>query len=168
MHYLQLIDFRMTSLKEIIYGLDNVICILKEKNKTTPWYDGLFLLEETEPILGLAFIAFQNYINGSISDYSGNLKNKNSFYQKSDEVLTFGKTKIELIVALANYSKHKDETPLHQGTKVILESCNLNVSSDVDIEDSPIFKGIELLSLNWEIFDVLEIVKDWRARIWAN
>jgi hypothetical protein len=63
-------DFRIGSLNEIIEGLQNSINSLKKRTQEESWYDGIWFLEEAEPIYGLAFIAFQNYINGSIKDFS--------------------------------------------------------------------------------------------------
>jgi len=61
-------DFRIEVLRLTITGLENSIEVLQTKFNEIDWYDGLWLLEESEPIFGLAFIAIQNYINSSIYD----------------------------------------------------------------------------------------------------
>lgn len=52
-------DYRITSLMLILVLLENAIDLLFYKLKENDWYDGLFLMEEREPIYGLAFIALQ-------------------------------------------------------------------------------------------------------------
>ncbi|WP_321282342.1 hypothetical protein [Marinifilum fragile] len=62
------IDLRIESLQTTIKGLENSISELRNKIDKIDWYDGLWFIEEAEPIYGLAFIAFQNYINSSVFD----------------------------------------------------------------------------------------------------
>ena len=156
------VDYRCESLNQIIKGLDSSILFLQTKIKEVHWYDGDWFLEETEPIYGLAFIAFQNYINGSIKDFFGNI-NKAQYYKVKTNLNTFDRSSIELIISLANYSKHKDDNELHKGTKDILESFKLN---DFDrIENSPIFTDLTILSVNWKLSEVFEIVIDWRKKL---
>ena len=52
----------------IMKGLNNSIKEFRRFSEKNQWHDGLFLLEDCEHIYGLAFIAFQNYINASIKD----------------------------------------------------------------------------------------------------
>ena len=54
-------DYRAESLNQIITGLNSSIETLRKRIDVIDWYDGYWLLEETEPIFGIAFIAFQNY-----------------------------------------------------------------------------------------------------------
>ena len=53
-----------------IKGLSETIEILYNQVNEIDWYDGDWFMEESEPIYGLTFIAFQNYINGSIKDFA--------------------------------------------------------------------------------------------------
>ena len=79
-HYLR-IDHRAVSLNMTIKGLTETIATLKNQITEIHWYDGDWFMEESEPIYGLAFIAFQNYINGSIKDFSDDLKAKETYYK---------------------------------------------------------------------------------------
>src|ERR1700761_8434801 len=119
-------DFRYKSLFMVIDGLNKSIAELEKNVTDIHWYDGDWLMEETEPIYGLAFIAIQNYINGSIADIDGSTKNKNLFYKKDKPIDGYDRTPIELIIALANYIKHKEDGAPHTGTLSIFSSFNLN------------------------------------------
>lgn len=72
-----------------------------------------------------------------------------------------------MIIGLANYIKHREENELHKGTREILESFRLNLDKDIEIEKSPIFEGLTILSDDWNLFEVLEIVTDWRKKLWT-
>ena len=50
----RLSDDRIESLNQIITGFDNAVRSLEKKRVEVGWYDGLWFLEETEPIFGLA------------------------------------------------------------------------------------------------------------------
>ncbi len=161
-------DFRIESLNEIITGLESSINSLKKRTEEESWYDGIWLLEETEPIYGLVFIAFQNYINGSIKDFSEKTIDKTVYYKIESNVNGFSKTKIELIIGLANYIKHKDEQELHKGTREILESFGMNLSIDIEVEKSPIYLGLSILDEKWNLFAIRDSVKNWREKLWTT
>lgn len=80
---------------------------------------------------------------------------------------SFEKTSIELIIGLANYLKHRDENELHKGTREILECFRLHFGNEISIDNSPIFGGLTILSNDWNLFEILEIVKSWREKLWT-
>ena len=159
-------DFRKDSLTHIIIGLNNSINSLKDFQSENKWYDGLFFREDTEQIYGLAFIAFQNYINGSISDLYNDLSNKNHYYNLNGNFEIYSKSSIELIIGLANYIKHKEEKKLYQGTTDILDSFGLLVNQK--IEQSPVFEGLTLLNDSWDLMEVLKMVLEWREKLFLE
>ncbi len=164
-HYLK-IDYRAESLNQIIIGLDNAINSLKDRKKEQFWYDGLWFKEDSEPIYGLAFIAFQNYINGSIKDLVNTTSNKTEYYRLQPKFKNYEKSDIELIVGLANYFKHKeDDGLLHKGTSEILKNFGLDTSKDAEITDSPIFEGLTILSETWNLFEIEVRVTNWRVNL---
>ena len=165
-HYLQ-IDYRISSLNKITIGLNESVDELKHRNKTVGWYDGIWLLEDSEPIYGLFFISLQNYIYGSIKDRTGtlNTKNKVSFVKKYGPKDAHDRSLIELIVSLANYYKHKDDG-LNDFTKEVLNHFNLNHGEDLYIRDSPIFDGLDILDTEWNLQNIVKIVSEWREEIW--
>lgn len=161
-------DFRIESLNHIINGLWEAIQLLEERVKLKGWYDGIWFREDSEPIFGLAFIAFQNYINASIIDRFDTIDGKEEIYKLGNKIGDSGRSDIELIIALANYTKHKDWGEPHKGTREILADVGLKFESDVDILEAPIFEGIELLSYAWDLKEVFEAVKAWRESLWSS
>jgi len=124
-------DYRKESLFQIISGLNKSIISLKTYQNENVWYDVLFLLEDSEPIYGLAFIAFQNYINGSISDLYEENKDRHKHYKINGNFEIYSRSSIELIISLANYIKHKEEKNLFPGTTEILDSFGLVVNENI-------------------------------------
>ncbi|RZK27090.1 MAG: hypothetical protein EOO43_00715 [Flavobacterium sp.] len=163
------VDYRFESLSLIIDGLSKAITSCKERMELGGWYDAIWLREDTEPIFGLAFIACQNYIYGSIKDASvilGLSNYKSVISNTSPRIKPYNRTKIELIIALANYSKHLDDN-LTTGTINMLKAFKLNYG-DIDVTESPIFEGLSLLNNEWDLQDILSMVKEWRESLWSD
>jgi hypothetical protein len=161
------VDHRIKSLSIVIDGLQTAINGLEDQVKQGGWYDGLWFSEEAEPIYGLGFIAFQHYINGSIKDRFGNVKS-NEYYETDLPLSGDKKSTIKLIIALANYAKHKEEGKFHNHTRESLDNFHLKCDPEIDITDSPILAGIELLSSKGDLNDVLDYVARWRDFILTN
>lgn len=162
-------DFRLESLTLTIDGLEKSITELEKKLKEIDWYDGLWFLEEVEPIIGLSFIAFQNYINSSIYDRFETLEKQYEKYKLGNLIKETGRTDIELIIAIANYFKHRDDhRDLLKGTRDILTAFNLHFDKETDITNSAIIKGMNYFSEKWELTDVIKVVKDWREKLWKE
>ncbi len=161
-------DHRVVSLDMILKGLTETIDILKYQIDEIDWYDADWFMEECEPIYGLAFIAFQNYINGSIKDFTDSLEEKKKYYKFEHNPNANSRTKIELIIGLANYIKHKEEGLPHTGTKEILEYFNLNYDNVIHLDNSPIFQGLTILNEEWDLFKIKEIVTEWREFLWLH
>lgn len=166
-HYLRN-DHRAVSLNITINGLSETIATLKNQIKEIHWYDGDWFMEESEPIYGLAFIAFQNYINGSIKDFADSLKEKEKYYKLGKKQNNNTKSEIELIIGLANYIKHKEEGIPHKGTKETLDYFKLNYENVTYLDNSPIFQGLTLLNEDWDLFNIKEYVTDWREFLWSR
>lgn len=166
-HYLK-VDYRAVSLEMIINGLKSAIEALENQISEIHWYDEDWFMEESEPIYGLAFIAFQNYINGSIKDFKGNLKDKQILYKLDHNSIKYSKSTIELIIGLANYSKHKDEGILHKGTKEILDCFELSYENVAYLDKSPIFQGLTIIDEDWNLIKVQGIVTEWRNLLWTK
>ncbi len=166
-HYLR-IDHRAVSLDMTIKGLTETISVLKNQINEIHWYDGDWFMEESEPIYGLAFIAFQNYINGSIKDIADSLKEKETYYKLEQYLKEGNRSRIELIIGLANYAKHKDEGTPHKGTKDILDHFNLKYEDVTYLDKSPIFQGLTLLNEDWDLLQVKTFVTDWRELLWSR
>ncbi len=166
-HILQ-VDYRAVSLNIIINGLNDAIKVLGNQIDEIHWYDGDWFMEESEPIYGLAFIAFQNYINGSINDFKGELKNKEELYKLSQNSDNYSKSRIELIIGLANYSKHKDEGTPYKGTKEILDYFKLNYENISFLDESPVFQGLPILDKDWDLLKIRDLVTEWRKSLMSQ
>lgn len=162
-------DYRIESLSLTIKGLEKSILELDKKLEEIEWYDGIWFLEEVEPIIGLSLIALQNYINSSIYDRFETLQNQHKKYKLGKLVNETERTEIELIIGLANYFKHRDdENDLRKGTSRVLLDCGLKINKDTDITESPIIKGLELLTEKWGLSDLIIIAEYWRENLWIE
>ena len=161
-------DYRIESLKCTINGLSHSISQLESQGEECSVYAETFFSEEVEPIYGLAIVALQQYINSSIFDLYETLKNKEKQYKQSDKYSNSGRTKIELIIGIANYFKHRDDIGLNKGTAKILEDFKMNLDDLSENYYSPIFLGLEILTPNNRIEDLIAIVQEWREKLWVN
>lgn len=163
-HWLRL-DHRIESLRITLIGLDNSIQYCYKKYHQVEWYDGGWLLEETDPIYGLSFIALQSYINSSIYDRFESLDNKEKFY-KLGRKLNDKRTDIELIIGISNYFKHRDDNkPFNKGTKSILDDFCLDLNDNVNSK-SPIIYGINELTKTGGLLELMNHATSWREKLW--
>lgn len=159
-------DFRKDCLEYIIEGISESLELLKQRTKNDPNYDGLFYFEDTEQVLGLAFVAFQSYINGSIYDLYHDLSQKEKYYKISHVIEKHNRTKIELVISISNYFKHKDDNALHQATEKTLRAFNL--IDDSNPIRSPVVDSLEILTNKYELKEILEILFDWRKILFTE
>ncbi len=176
MHYLRH-DFRRKPLEIIVKALQNSISELNSQIHEISWYDGGWFVEEAEPILGMAYVAFQNYINSSIYDRFINeediqlkieksTKINKTIYYKKGNILTNDRTDIELICAIANYFKHRDDLDGAKHARIVLTDLNLDFDDILEPENLPIIRGTEILSEKWDLLEITKIVTDWRESLW--
>ena len=167
-HFLRL-DDRKEILELVTSALQKAITELRNRIDQIDWYDGGWFVEEVEPILGLTYIAYQNYINSSIYDKYGSTADKLYHYKKGSKTIKHKRTEIELIVAIANYYKHRDsEGALHKGTYEVLKDLNLDYAEKKYPEELPILRATNILSDSWDLNDITKIVTDWRNLLWSN
>jgi hypothetical protein len=160
-------DSRITSLHLTIESLENSIRELESKIKDVHWYDGDWFMEESEPIAGLSFVAFQNYINSSIYDRYDELSKQYVKYKLGKTIENSNRTQIELIITIANYFKHRDyPKELFVETKNTLKDLNLNCNKDAHIDHSPIFQALNMLTEKGGLNEIKTIVINWRKALW--
>lgn len=179
-HYLRH-DRRIEIIKNIIapfqIQFDRVKEICLEDNFDL--WDQIYA-DDTEHIVGTVFIVIQNYINSSISDLYPELSKLHLKYCYDKKInVSSDVTRIELIITLANYYKHRDlPTELHKYTVNPLEKLQIDYKHFYDLpnkkyfhkmgSDSPIFEGLSILSESWEFMDLIEIVAEWRENLWNS
>jgi hypothetical protein len=142
-----------------------------------PWYDGLHFWQDAEEVFGLTLIAFQNYINSSIYERKAGGKPLDStidFYEIGQKINNSSITNIQLIVTLSNYYKHRDDLrPLQKHTTKVLDKLDLAYNIETSDghkfdppDDSPITLGVEMLSKDYNLLEILSKVTSWREEIW--
>jgi len=178
-HYLRR-DSRIRVTKDIIspfqLQLENIKQICSKDSYI--YWDSVYA-DDTEHLVGTAFIVLQNYINSSISDLFPDLSKLSEKYSIDKKVNDSQTTRIELIIAIANYYKHRDSpSKLHPKTVRPLDDLNIVYKEIYDEQNdiyshkigscSPVFEGLSLLSELWDFNDLINIVSDWRENMWLN
>lgn len=142
------------------------------------YWDSVYA-DDTEHIVGTVFIILQNYINSNISDLYPEISKLYPKYELDKKINNSNSTRIELIISIANYYKHRDlPTYLHKNTAKHFENLGKKYKNFYDSEnnknfhkigaDSPVFSGLSYLSDSWDINDLIQIVSDWRENLWLT
>lgn len=110
------IDFRFDWVATTIHALESGFANIREKEDAELWFDGIWQLEHADNILGIAFVAAQAYILGTVEDVNtiredaGKKRmDKIDYYSDVPELLSSEASQILLINSIANYYKHHDE-----------------------------------------------------------
>lgn len=178
-HYLNA-DFRINILKKLINPLQlQLVDITECSEKEGDIYWDSVYADDVEDLVGTVFIILQKYINSSISDLYPDLTKLYSKYAVDNKIDNSQTTRIELIVAVANYYKHRDlPSVLHKGTVKQFENLEIEYKEFYDPEntkyshkigsDSPVLSGLTYLSKSWDLNELIQIVADWRENLWLN
>ncbi len=160
-------DFRYDWLESTLTALHAGFEQVCEKEQTIDWFDGLFLLEHIEALLGIGFIALQVYVSGTVQDvnYLRNARgvaqiNKLSCYNDDAQIVNLSVTRIALINAIANYYKHHDEWAVwpHNATTQTLDLIGINKETDF-----PCGTAARLLfGAEDRLLNSLAVVSQWR------
>jgi hypothetical protein len=128
-HYMN--SFRENYLNRVLYKLQELLDDHEAMYMNEEWYDGIFLNEDCEETLGFVFVACQVFITGTIADASGKGRNTEIDFKDKERLMKDAprflnqRSKVELINAVANYYKHKDEGIPKGETKRILDAYDL-------------------------------------------
>ena len=79
------LDSRKQSLEYTITALQSTIQKVDVEMSSVYSFDALFAIEATTPIIGLCFIAMQNYINHTIADFFPDSK-KHKYYNLKNKI----------------------------------------------------------------------------------
>jgi len=174
------IDTRIGVVKEIILPfqlqLDKIAEICEKDNYI--YWDCAYA-DDFEHFAGTVFIILQNYINSSISDLFEDCKDLYTKYSIDKKVNNTQTTRIELIIAIANYYKHRDlPTKLSKYTVKPFDDLKIKYKETYDEQSdknyhivgscSPVFNGFDMLSKLWNFNDLIDIVSEWRENMWVN
>lgn len=167
-------DYRFDSQQSTIAALDNVIKSFKDRIEPGSWYDGGWLIEDAEMIYGLGYISLQCYINRSEKDFCYATGVSSRDILKTGRLINnYNNTNIELINTLANYAKHGHDK-IKSNTRDMLIAFGLRPNGDCDvdwdceIDESPIYKGLNILSEKGDLMTIFLEVKEWRDSLWLN
>ncbi len=109
MHHCLRSDSRINAVKKLIKPIQIEFekIIIHNKKEEYIYWDSVYS-DDAEHLVGIVFIILQNYINSSISDLYPDLQKINLKYKIDEEINNSKTTRIELIIAMANYYKHRD------------------------------------------------------------
>ena len=190
-HYLMLSKERENTLRRNIEGFENIISNLKLLPLQI-----IDLNEELEYTYGLAVMAMQNYVAMTCVDcyiiysdlekpYKKQLKEFSEYLPKAGEKIPNSDyTKPELIQALANSFRHRDDleayyykmnnpptddnkkkdVPYHGNTSSVLNEYNLLLPyfpEDETCLPYPVTKGLELLDENINLQKIADDLCEW-------
>lgn len=171
-------DLRIEMVKSIVKLFQIQLEYIFENNKKQDHacWDSLYA-DDAEHIIGTVFVILQNYINSSISDLYPELSELYIKYKLDEKIGNSNSTKIELIISVANYYKHRDlPTNLRKDTSKHFENLGIEYKHFYDLEktkyshkigaDSPVFGGFSYLSDSWDLNDLLKIASEWRENLW--
>jgi hypothetical protein len=169
------IDWRIGPLRDACAGLEAGLKRIGERVHEEPWFDGLWACEYSEPLVGVAFVAAQSYLVGTVSDVNSvrtrsarglpeqpRRLDKNECYACDLASITTGVTRVQLINAAANYYKHcEDEDGLRPDTKRTLSSVGIDEHTEFPcIEIARLLLGSEL-----SLDGIPAILGDWRTHV---
>jgi len=161
-------SFRINYLTRTLDKLQELLADHEEMYQTAGWYDETFLFEDQEETLGFAFVACQVFISGCIADSLGRTdktaisQDDKARIMKNDLQFKGQRTKIELINAVANYYKHKDEGEPSGSTKKILDAYQLLT------KEFPINEAFTLITENEELQTLSEYLLNWRNHLFNS
>lgn len=171
------IDFRRDWLSQLFVALSGVIDDIHEKLDKVDGYDGIFALEKSELILGIAFIAAQTYVAGMVADINvirGKSKQLTKWKLLECDVapIAEGVTPLQLVDAIANYHKHHEEwddwclNRKNEHITSILNKSGINKETEF-----PCYTAATLLwpvSKLGEFRYLLNLLVDWRERVFRE
>jgi hypothetical protein len=169
-------DWNIDPLREVMIGVEHGLRQVVNRTKRVEWFDGNFMLDHAEWLLGVAFVAAQTYIESAIGDVWRHLHGERhaegaawTDFRKNClacdvQLKPAGVTRMELINAVANYYKHHEGAKaLRPETVVTLSECGLNPD---DVYAYPCAHAAWLLcGSEWHLQSLCGLMKAWRSRI---
>ena len=163
-------DHRMTWLRTLADSTNSALNQLKTLSELQPWFDGTFMLEHSEYFLGPLAVAAHTYCVGAIADFKRfypelelSKRSKQEFFRLYPN--TQGKpTSIELLCAVSNLFKHRDEWgspwPTNYTTGVLAQ---FGIEAKTEF---PVYQGFSELDLWSDLGGRLQsLLEEWGAII---
>jgi hypothetical protein len=170
------VDWYIDPLRDVILGIEHGLTQVHARPDEVDWFDGNFVMDHSEWLLGVAFVGTQAYVESAVGDVWRYLHGKRcaegeaskefrkQCFACDTELKPAGVTRIELINAVANYYKH------HSGPKALREDTVETLrKAGVNLEDAyayPCARVAELLcGSELHVRALCDIVKAWRVRV---
>jgi hypothetical protein len=109
------IDFRYDWVYSVLSALKSGFDEIEKRGQEQEWFDGLWQLESSEVIFGIALVTVQTYIEGTAADIIKMRKSSGKpkialpeYYEDDPNPLPSGINRVKLIRQAANYHKHHD------------------------------------------------------------
>lgn len=158
-------DFRSTPLLTLCTSATNAVSELLSF-RDFGLFDNATALEYAEYFKGAVLVACQAYAAGVVADVNkirdtlGEPRVKKFELYKQSSLVTGGYTQVELINALANFFKHRDEWELKADPKTMKV---LNAFGVVESMDFPLHSGIQkILGESTDFRGICRVLEDWR------
>lgn len=167
------IDWRIGPLQDVMAGIEVGLNRIQARMDNVEWFDVDQALEHSVWLLGVAFVAAQAYIEGTVGD-AWRIRNGKDHVRSDaskeftrechsdDTALAPGVTRIEFINAVANHFKHL-ESPrgLDEHVWGVLRTAGITEKTEY-----PCARATELLcGEKWRLRALCDIVREWRARV---
>jgi hypothetical protein len=170
------IDWYLDPLRDVISGVEHGLKQVSARPDEVEWFDGNFVMDHSEWLLGVAFVAAQAYVERAVGDICRHLMASGGAPGENRKTLRtkclardvrldpLPMTRVELINAAANYYKHHDgPQDLWPDTAQTLRKAGINLE---DPYAYPCAHAASLLCGNeWNLHMLCDIVKDWRAQL---
>jgi hypothetical protein len=167
---------RIEPLHDVIVGIDAGLAAIYERLDAEEGFDGISAREHAEPLFGLGFVAAQTYALGTVSDLNSvrarrHKPKKENFECYACDTITLmgGVTRLQLIVASANYFKHHDQWPQWPTGKLAYDTNALGSVGITEKTEFPCIDAVNLLcGTSWELIVLHQILKEWRAHLFST
>ena len=173
MNLLTEIDFRYDWVSATLNGLESAFSRIQEEASANPGFDGLWQLEYSETVFGIAFVLAQTYITGTVAninelhEHRGEKPiDKLDCYSDSLWYLPDETSPIILINSIANYFKHHEEWdkwPANNQTVKSLHRFGIgeNIEFPCHVAASKLWNENEIFNLH----NLLTIISEWRKHV---
>jgi hypothetical protein len=159
-------DYGIGPLRDVEESIQQGIAKLFERNKQEPWFDGLWMNEYGEVLLGALYVACQAYCLGAVSDINqirqdaglGPLSKIDAYHRHETSRDSY--SAIELLNAASNCFKHRDEWSSEWPQN--LTTKTLAAFSITSASEFPINQVHEIIHGEWGYQSVCELVSEWR------
>ena len=169
MHHMLEADYGLGPLRDVEDVVRAGIHKLFERNKTESWFDGLWMNEYGEVLVGSLFVACQAYCVGCVADINkirealglealGKIDGYRSHSSSNNKF-----SAIELINAAANCFKHRDEwgeTWPNNLTGQTLEAYSVTSGSEF-----PLNEVHQIIESKLGYTNLCDLVSEWREEL---